>query len=815
MARSMRWTGTFLTCLSLFGLAKVAAGASPSSPDGPAQDQPPAAAAAGVGKAAQADSKLDIGAFYKQPGDDTPRPLVPLHASTVDDRQRTEAIRLYSAARALEDQRSFAEAVALLQQALKLDPESVAIARRLSRIYLGALGKPELAIEYGKKVLASEPGDTDTLSMLVEYYNQKDVAACEVLLRGVLANPKLEEGTGGRLLAQFELGKLYANRLGQFDKAAAAYAEVMSGLDRKEANRLSPVDQFRILGNEPATAYLNFGMVFLAAKKDELAVRALERGLVYDEENPRIPLLLADTLLKLGRGNQALSLVERYIRRQPQSLEAYDLLAKVLTGLKREDEITPRLEEAARRDSKNVPLQYVLADRYRETGQVEKADALYKSLLNSQPTPQTYRALAASLLKRRKAEDLLKVICEAAVRPNGLEAVSPQLQAAAADDTLAEAMLDAGIAQVQAKPPGLPRSAMGILGFIANPDRGGNKKGRLDRLIKLHRLLLAQNPSPELYREVAATLQKMEHYSEAAATLEQMLEKYPGEKNVRVLTALAEFRRRSGHPEEALKAARQAAQLEPNEAEIQVLMAELLGDAGKPDEAVEILRKFVDKEPENPRYKLMLGGVLAKFGRNDEAIKVFQDLIKRNANNDDVLKYAHSNLSIIYVNQGDYTKGEAELEVLFQKSPEDPGLNNDLGYLYAEQGKNLEKAEAMIRKAVQEEPDKAAYLDSLGWVLFKRGKFKEALEPLQKAVELQKAEEQKGAAPPDATIREHLGDVLLQLQDAEKARQIWIEAESIASKTVPPDRRLSEIRKKLTNLKSLGPMPTTSSTKTP
>ena len=167
------------------------------------------------------------------------------------------------------------------------------------------------------------------------------------------------------------------------------------------------------------------------------------------------------------------------------------------------------------------------------------------------------------------------------------------------------------------------------------------------------------------------------------------------------------------------------------------------------------------------------------------------------------------------MNQGDYAKGEAELEVLFQKSPEDPGLNNDLGYLYAEQGKNLEKAESMIRKAVQEEPDKPAYLDSLGWVLFKRGKLKEALEPLQKAVELQKAEEKKGAAPPDATIREHLGDVLLQLQEAEKARQIWLEAEQIASKTVPPDKRLAEIRKKLSTLKSLGPMPRTSSTDTP
>ena len=53
----------------------------------------------------------------------------------------------------------------------------------------------------------------------------------------------------------------------------------------------------------------------------------------------------------------------------------------------------------------------------------------------------------------------------------------------------------------------------------------------------------------------------------------------------------------------------------------------------------------------------------------------------------------------------------------------------------------------MIRRAVHEEPQRPAYLDSLGWVLFKRGKVKEALEPLQKAVDLQKLEERKGHGP--------------------------------------------------------------------
>ena len=575
MVRFMRRPGMALRRLALVtGAGMAGAVLAAASPDPLAElqaaqvAQAPAAAAGQTALAGQ--PRPDVSALFGQPGDDPPRPFVPLRATTVEDRQQIEAERLYAAARALEDRGSFGEAVALLQQAQKLAPDSLAILRRLCRIYIGALGKPELAVEYGKKVLAVEPGDTDTLTRLVEHYTKKkDAAAVESLLKEVLANPKLEAHAPGRLLAQDDLGKLYS-RLNQMDKAAKAFAQVMDGLDDKTANRLSPLDQTRILGNEPATTYLGFGMIFLAAKQNDLAVRAFERGLIYDEENPQIPLLLAETLLKQNKGQQALALVERYIRRQPQALEAYELEAKVLTALKREAEITPRLEEAARRDSKNVPLQYVLADRYRETGQGEKAEAIYKALLTTEPTPQNYRALAASLLKRKKAADLLKVICEAMARPNGREAVLDQLQAAASDDALAEAMLDSGLAQLEAKPPTLPPSAYLVLSIIASPERGKDRNGRLQRLVKLQKLLLEQNPSPLIYREIATSLRNMDKNEEAAATLVRMMEKYPSEKNGRTLGAIADLHRRAGKTEVALAEARQAVGLDPNDVEVQL-----------------------------------------------------------------------------------------------------------------------------------------------------------------------------------------------------------------------------------------------------
>ncbi len=306
---------------------------------------------------------------------------------------------------------------------------------------------------------------------------------------------------------------------------------------------------FRILGNNPAMGYYSFAMVFLAAKRDELAVKALEHGLVYDEDNTQISFLLADTLLKLKRGQQALALVDRHIERQTPFVEAYELLARVLKALNREKEITPRLEAAARRDSRNVPLQYVLADRYQEAGENDKADALYKSLLSSQPTPQTYRALASSLLKRKKAADFLKVMSEAIKRAETLEAIKSQLAAAAADDEMSEGMLDAGLKQMTAAPRSFSRSTYGVLSLIAtNPGQNSrNKNRRLEKLLAVERLYAEQNPGPIVQNEIIDTLTKLGRYAESANALEKLLEEHPGTKSVQRLVDLADLHRRAGH----------------------------------------------------------------------------------------------------------------------------------------------------------------------------------------------------------------------------------------------------------------------------
>jgi len=735
------------------------------------------------------DAPLAPGDFAL-PGEDPPRAFVPARPRTVEEQKRVEALRYYATARALEESRQFLEAIKTLEKALVSDPESTAVLRRLCRINF-AIGRDGPAEAYGRRVLAAEPGDVETLALLVGHFKD-DPPAAEALLNEVANNPKLDKNSVGALFVENELGAIYEASL-RFDKAAACFTKVVDALDEKSNARLAPSDLRRLLGNDEAQAYLRFGRVFLQAKKPDLAIKAFQRGLVYDSDEPLLLLFLAQTYQEAGRPAEALGIVERFLRRQPRGRETYDLLVRILTALKRENEIIPRLEKYAGADPKNVPLQYALAERYKASGQAEKAQQIFNALLAEQRDTQDFADNFPRLMKERKSEELLQILVKATGRLKRLDAVKPQIDQLVADPAYTDEVLDTGLKMISASPPAIdPQDGWIVLINIATE---GN---RAEKLISLLRWSIKRSPNPIVYHELILTLSNVGKHGEAESTLKELVAKFPDERNARNSILLARIQARAGKMDEAIGTARDVLKQEPNESEAVRTLAFLLSQAGRNDEAIETVRNILKADATNPDLIALLGSLLIQVGKNDEAIALFKSLVEKFPNNDEVVRISRSSLSTIYTNMGDFAKGEAELELLFAKNPDDPGVNNDLGYLYADQGKNLEKAESMIRKALTEEPDNYAYLDSLGWVLFKRGKFEDALPPLEKAQADPRA---------DSTIPDHLGDVYFQLQLPAKAKEAWERALKLATQAKPVDKRLPEIRKKIESLKQFEPSP--------
>jgi tetratricopeptide (TPR) repeat protein len=86
---------------------------------------------------------------------------------------------------------------------------------------------------------------------------------------------------------------------------------------------------------------------------------------------------------------------------------------------------------------------------------------------------------------------------------------------------------------------------------------------------------------------------------------------------------------------------------------------------------------------------------------------------------------------------------------------------NNLAFLYAKQGGNLDVALGLAQKAKQLMPELNPITDTLGWVLYKKGDYASALPLIQECVEKE---------PNSAEYHYHLGMVLAAVGQREKAK---------------------------------------------
>src|SRR5207302_638725 len=134
-------------------------------------------------------------------------------------------------------------------------------------------------------------------------------------------------------------------------------------------------------------------------------------------------------------------------------------------------------------------------------------------------------------------------------------------------------------------------------------------------------------------------------------------------------------------------------------------------------------------------FRLLRLWVLGKAGRTQQAVADALAMLSEYHLAGQV-RNIHLRLYELYTDAGDLAGAEEQLQQMLKADSSDVLVNNNLGYLWAEQGKNLEEAERLIRKAIEltreqsrgaasmeqeESGENAAYLDSLGWVLYRRG----------------------------------------------------------------------------------------------
>ena len=225
--------------------------------------------------------------------------------------------------------------------------------------------------------------------------------------------------------------------------------------------------------------------------------------------------------------------------------------------------------------------------------------------------------------------------------------------------------------------------------------------------------------------------------------------------------------------------------------------------AGNTERGLEAARQAGLLSPDNARIQSRLGWVYYHAGRYSEAEQQYLALLEKfddqfqSAATRDVVRETRMLLSNICVRQERLPEAEEWLEQVLDEFPNDIGAYNDLGYLWVDQDKRLDRAQRMIQTAVEAEPDNAAYRDSLGWAYYRQGEFDKAIEQLLLAAD---------NSLQDEVIFDHLGDAYFSNGQTGKARESWKKALRLLSQDEEEMRRSLENKlKKQTTMNNVSP----------
>lgn len=201
----------------------------------------------------------------------------------------------------------------------------------------------------------------------------------------------------------------------------------------------------------------------------------------------------------------------------------------------------------------------------------------------------------------------------------------------------------------------------------------------------------------------------------------------------------------------------------PRYLEAQFNLANLVARTQSTNKAIEILDNLEDLTVEQQILVIKTqAAMLAKDKRPQEAFDLLDKAIK-NLPNTPELVYDYA---LAAERLGKFDVMELELRRAIAEKPDFAAAYNALGYSFADRNIRLTEAISLIEKALAITPNDHYMLDSLGWAYYRQGNLNKAIQYLEQAFSIN----------PDPEIAAHLGEVLWQKGEHEKAKKVWSDA---------------------------------------
>ena len=467
-------------------------------------------------------------------------------------------------------------------------------------------------------------------------------------------------------------------------------------------------------------ARLSVGRFFFRFRDFDRAWREYDAGLKANpKEKSAYQKAMVELLVAQGKATEARSVIEEVIKDQPKDAQAIEMRSalRLQTGNPQEVQAAINdLQALVTKTPDNPIYRFELARAMFAKGQTEQARSQLEEAIRLRPDFVPPKVLFAQILSGKNeharalqvADDIIRVdqnnLTAHLIRSSALIGIGEREKA----KTELEAILKAAPNSVDAK------FQLGLLNFTEKNYKAADA---------IFRQMQETNPGDNRgLVGIVETQVAQKDFSGAIQTITSELQRDPNRQDFRL--ALANTLVRAEQFDAAIKEFQALVQKNPKSADLYVRLGETYRLKGDLNAAIDNFRKAAALAPNDVTSTVRLAMLLDGLGRRNEAKPLYEQILR--------------------------------------VKPDEPVALNNLAYIKAEEGADLDQALSLAMRAKQALPQDPNIADTLGWVYIKKNLSEDAIKVFRELVTKQ---------PKNATYRFHLAMALYQKGDRPSAKK--------------------------------------------
>jgi tetratricopeptide (TPR) repeat protein len=482
-------------------------------------------------------------------------------------------------------------------------------------------------------------------------------------------------------------------------------ANILYSQQNKDA-AFGVIENLRTNLKDSPEAMLAAGDFYQVRGENEKALALYQHGIEIAPKNFDLKRHLTEFYLTAGHLNEAAAMNDEILRGMPKDVLAHVSRGRILLAQGKNADAIAELRKQVAEDPESAQAHYYLAQAFRQNNDLAQAKNELQEALGVAPDLPLVLDSLAELSLALNEPDVAREYAEHSIRQDPTNAKSRMILGVALGqlDQVKPAEDQFRVAQQISPQDPATHSNLGLVYVRAK--RWSDAQKEFEAALRL-------NPQDEnALGQLVDLLVRQGMHEKAIARVQEYLATYPNDANAHVM--LGVLRKKSNENDSARTEFERAIQLSPSSTPAYLQLAELHRDRGEPDAAIKSYEEAAAIQPKAAPIRALIGSV--------------------------------------YLQKGDLEQARKNLEQAMTLDSNFAIAANNLAWIYAKQGKNLDVALSLAQKAKQLLPDQISVSDTLAWIYYQKSDYALAIPLLEECVE---------KAPQEATFRYHLGMVLI------------------------------------------------------